>query len=310
MKSDSQSIAADSFVSHSIEHWRDYLEITKPKVVLLLVFTALVGMALAVPLWLPLQETVFGLLGIGMAASSAAAINPVIDERIDAIMKRTARRPIPQGALSVRQCLAFAALLGILGMAILVTLVNVLTAVLTFLSLIGYAIVYTVYLKRATPQNIVIGGAAGAMPPVLGWAAVTNEVTAAPLLLFLIVFIWTPPHFWALAIHRRDDYAKVDIPMLPVTHGIPFTRVQILLYTVLLVIVSILPYLIHMSGPLYLAGALVLGAMFLYHAIKLFDESAVRQPLRTFLFSINYLMWLFGIMLVDHYVPTVLGLLS
>lgn len=291
--------------AHTALHWRDYLEITKPKVVLLLVFTALVGMALAVPLWLPLQETIFGLLGIGMAASSAAAINHVIDQRTDAIMKRTANRPIPQGALSTRQCLAFAGLLGLIAMLVLIVLVNTLTAVLTFFSLIGYAIVYTVYLKRATPQNIVIGGAAGAMPPVLGWAAVTNEVTAGALLLFLIVFIWTPPHFWALAIHRRDDYAKVDIPMLPVTHGIPFTRVQILLYTVLLVIVTILPYLILMSGPVYLVAALVLGAMFLYHVWKLFDDTAVKQPMRTFVFSINYLMWLFGIMLIDHYIPVV-----
>jgi len=290
---------------HSMQHWRDYLEITKPKVVLLLVFTALVGMALAVPAWLPLQESVFGLLGIGMAASSAAAINHVIDQKSDAIMKRTSNRPIPQGALSTRQCLMFALLLGGLAMLILVTLVNLLTAVLTFLSLIGYAVIYTVYLKRATPQNIVIGGAAGAMPPVLGWAAVTNEVTAGALLLFLIVFIWTPPHFWALAIHRRDDYAKVDIPMLPVTHGIAFTRVQIMLYTVLLCIISIFPYLIQMSGLLYLVGAIVLGAMFLFHAWKLFDEKAERQPMRTFVFSINYLMWLFGIMLVDHYLPLV-----
>ena len=195
-------------------------------------------------------------------------------------------------------------------MIMLVLLVNPLTAVLTFLSLIGYAIVYTVYLKRATPQNIVIGGAAGAMPPVLGWAAVTNEVTAAPLLLFLIVFIWTPPHFWALAIHRRDDYAKVDIPMLPVTHGIPFTRIQIMLYTILLVIITVFPYLIQMSGLLYLCGAIVLGGMFLFHAWKLFDDNATKQPIRTFVFSITYLMWLFGIMLVDHYVPVVVGLFS
>ena len=289
-------------------HWRDYLEITKPKVVLLLVFTALAGMALAVPLWLPLQETVFGLLGIGLASGSAAAINHVIDQRTDAIMKRTENRPIPQGALTTGQCLAFAGLLGVVSMVMLVVLVNPLTAVLTFLSLIGYAIVYTVWLKRATPQNIVIGGAAGAMPPVLGWAAVTGEVTAGALLLFLIVFVWTPPHFWALAIHRRDDYAKVDIPMLPVTHGIPFTRVQILLYTILLVIITVFPYLIGMSGPLYLLGALVLGAMFLHHAWKLFDESAVRQPILMFVFSINYLMWLFGIMLVDHWLPPTLAL--
>jgi len=290
-------------VQNAVSHWRDYLEITKPKVVLLLVFTALVGMALAVPGWLPLQESVIGLIGIGLASSSAAAINHVIDQRTDAIMKRTENRPIPQGALTTKQCLIFAFLIGALGMVLLVLFVNVLTAVLTFFSLIGYAVVYTMYLKRATPQNIVIGGAAGAMPPLLGWVAVTGEITAGALLLFLIVFIWTPPHFWALAIHRRDDYAKVDIPMLPVTHGIPFTRVQIMLYTVLLVIVTIFPYLIRMSGLLYLTGALILGGMFLFHAWKLFDDEATRQPIKTFVFSINYLMWLFGIMLIDHYLP-------
>ncbi|MGQ7846821.1 heme o synthase [Granulosicoccus sp. 3-233] len=310
MKISTDIKASDGLLSHAVAHWRDYLEITKPKVVLLLVFTALVGMALAVPLWLPLQESVFGLLGIGLASGSAAAINHVIDQRTDAIMKRTENRPLPMGALSTRQCLVFALLLGVIAMAILVFLVNPLTAVLTFFSLIGYAIIYTVYLKRATPQNIVIGGAAGAMPPVLGWAAVTGEVSASALLLFLIVFIWTPPHFWALAIHRRDDYAKVDIPMLPVTHGIPFTRVQIFLYTVLLVVISIFPYLIHMSGLLYLGGALILGAMFLYHAWKMFDDKATSQPIKTFVFSINYLMWLFGIMLVDHYVPVVMALMS
>lgn len=291
-------------------HWRDYLEITKPKVVLLLVFTALVGMILSVPAWLPLQESVLGLLGIGLASASAAAINHVIDQRTDAIMKRTEGRPIPQGSLSTFQCLVFAILLGSLAMFILVVWVNPLTAVLTFLSLIGYAIVYTVYLKRATPQNIVIGGAAGAMPPVLGWAAVTGEVTAGALLLFLIVFIWTPPHFWALAIHRREDYAKVDIPMLPVTHGVAYTRVQILLYTILLVIVSIFPYLIQMSGLLYLVAALVLGVMFLIHVWKMFDNDAEKQPIKTFVFSINYLMWLFGVMLVDHYIPHIAALFS
>ena len=289
----------------AVAHWRDYLEITKPKVVLLLVFTAMVGMALAVPAWPPMQEAFFGLLGIGLASSSAAAINHVIDQRSDAQMGRTKNRPIPQGHLNTRQCLIFAFALGAIAMVMLVVLVNPLTALLTFLSLIGYAIVYTVYLKRATPQNIVIGGAAGAMPPVLGWAAVTGEVTAGALLLFLIVFIWTPPHFWALAIHRRDDYAKVDIPMLPVTHGIAFTRVQILLYTVLLLLISIFPYLIRMSGLLYLVAAVVLGAMFLYHVVKMFNEKNEKQPIKTFVFSINYLMWLFGVMLIDHYVPLV-----
>lgn len=289
-------------------NWRAYLEITKPKVVLLLVFTALVGMVLAVPGMVPLQETIFGLLGIGLAAASAAAINHVIDQRTDAIMKRTENRPIPQGQLSTRDCLVFAAAIGVLAMVMLILLVNPLTALLTFLSLIGYAIVYTVYLKRATPQNIVIGGAAGAMPPVLGWTSITNEVTAEPLLLFLIVFIWTPPHFWALAIHRRDDYAKVDIPMLPVTHGVPFTRVQIILYTVLLLIVSIFPWLIGMSGLVYLVGALILGLMFLYHTIRMFDTRLEKQPIKTFVFSIQYLMWLFIFMLVDHYLPLLINL--
>jgi len=286
-------------------HWRDYLEITKPKVVLLLVFTALVGMVLAVPAMVPVQETVFGIVGIGMAAGSAAAINHVLDQRADAVMKRTKNRPLPSGSLSTRDCLIFAITVGVIAMIVLAVLVNLLTAVLTFLSLIGYAVVYTVWLKRATPQNIVIGGAAGAMPPVLGWAAVTGEVTAEPLLLFLIVFIWTPPHFWALAIHRRDDYAKVDIPMLPVTHGIEFTRLQIVLYTILLLLISIFPYLIRMSGLVYLIAALVLGFMFLYQTIKLFDTKLEKQPIKTFVFSIKYLMWLFGFMLIDHYLPLI-----
>jgi len=293
-----------------VHNWRAYYEITKPKVVYLLVFTALVGMVLAVPAMVPLQETIFGLLGIGLAAGSAAAINHVIDQRSDAIMKRTENRPIPQGQLTTRDCLVFALLLGAIAMAILYFLVNPLTAVLTFLSLIGYAIIYTVYLKRATPQNIVIGGAAGAMPPVLGWAAVTGEVTAEALLLFLIVFIWTPPHFWSLAIHRRDDYAKVDIPMLPVTHGIPFTRVQIVLYTVLLIVISIFPWLIGMSGLVYLVGAVVLGLMFLYHTIRMFDTKLEKQPIKTFVFSIQYLLWLFAFMLVDHYLPLLMHLTS
>lgn len=291
-----------------VQHWRDYLEITKPKVVLLLVFTAIVGMALSVPGWIPLQALIFGTIGIGLAAGSAAAINHVIDQKADAIMKRTQSRPIPQGHLSTRECLVFALLIGALAMFILAVLVNPLTAWLTFGSLIGYAVIYTLYLKRATPQNIVIGGAAGAMPPVLGWAAVRGEVTAEPLLLFLIIFLWTPPHFWALAIHRREDYAKVDIPMLPVTHGTDYTRIQIVLYTILLLLFSIFPYLIQMSGPLYLLGAVVLGALFLWQTIRLFDESRPYQPIRTFVYSIQYLMWLFGVMLADHYLPLLLSL--
>lgn len=282
---------------------RDYLELTKPKVVLLLVFTAIVGMVLSVPGMLPLQETVFGILGIGLAAASAAAINHVVDQHADAQMHRTRNRPIPQGNLTTAQCLGFAVAIGVVAMVVLVVFVNTLTAVLTFFSLIGYACVYTMYLKRATPQNIVIGGVAGAMPPVLGWAAITGEVTAESLLLFLIVFIWTPPHFWALAIHRRDDYAKVNIPMLPVTHGVGYTRLQILLYTILLVLVTIAPYLIHMSGLIYLAGALVFGGWFLFHAIKIQNPVHQKQPMRMFVVSIQYLMGLFAALLIDHYIP-------
>lgn len=308
MKSAIKALGSEKPIASPITHWRDYLEISKPKVVLLLVFTAVVGMVLAVPGMIPLQQTVFGIIGIGMAAGSAAAINHVIDQRADAVMKRTQNRPLPKGALDTRDCLLYALSTGALSMLLLVVFVNPLTAVLTFFSLIGYAVVYTVYLKRATPQNIVIGGAAGAMPPVLGWTSITGELTAEPLLLFLIVFIWTPPHFWALAIHRRDDYAKVDIPMLPVTHGVAFTRLQILLYTVLLVLISIFPYLIRMSGIVYLVAALVLGAMFLYHTYRLFDPTLEKQPIKTFVFSIQYLMWLFAFMLIDHYLPLVMSI--
>ena len=282
---------------------RAYIEITKPKVVLLLVFTAVVGMVLSVPGMLPLQETFFGIVGIGLAAASAAAINHVVDQRADAEMHRTRNRPLPQGDLTTSQCLAFAAGIGLVAMVILVVFVNTLTAVLTFFSLIGYACVYTMYLKRATPQNIVIGGVAGAMPPVLGWAAITGEVTAQSLLLFLIVFIWTPPHFWALAIHRRDDYAKVNIPMLPVTHGVKYTRLQILLYTILLVLITLAPYLIHMSGLIYLAGAVIFGGWFLFHAVKIQNPDHPKQPMRMFIVSIQYLMGLFAALLIDHYVP-------
>jgi len=301
---DSETLAADVMPAPADSSLvADLLEVTKPKVVLLLVFTAIVGMVLAVPGMVPIQETIFGILGIGLASASAAAINHVVDQHADAQMNRTSKRPIPQGNLTSTHVLLFAAVLGILAMVLLVVFVNVLTAVLTFLSLIGYACVYTMYLKRATPQNIVIGGVAGAMPPVLGWTAVTGEVTAEPLLLFLIVFIWTPPHFWALAIHRRDDYAKVGIPMLPVTHGNEYTRVQILLYTILLVLVTIAPYLIQMSGLIYLVAAVALGGWFLFHAIKLQNPKHEKEPIRMFVVSIKYLMGLFAALLVDHYVP-------
>ncbi len=290
--------------------WRDYLGVCKLKVVALIVFTALVGMFLAVPGMVPWQPLIFGTLGIGMAAASAAAINHVVDQYADAQMNRTRNRPVASGAMTGRSCLVFALVLGALAMWILVELVNTLTAVLTFASLIGYAVVYTLFLKRATPQNIVIGGAAGAAPPVLGWTAVTGTVDPNALLLFLIIFVWTPPHFWALAIHRRNEYAKVDIPMLPVTHGVQFTRLQVLLYTILLVVVTVMPFVTHMSGLLYLAGALGLGAGFLYHAWALMHDESDKQAMKTFTYSILYLMVLFAFLLVDHYVPYMLRLVG
>ena len=288
--------------------WRDYYELTKPRVVLLIVFTAIVGMFLAVPGWPGIGALVFGTLGIGLSASSAAAINHLFDARIDMQMTRTRGRPLPQGKLSEAHAMGFAAILCALGMLILWFLVNPLTAVLTFASLIGYAVIYTVYLKRATPQNIVIGGAAGAAPPVLGWAAVTGDVNADALLLFLIIFVWTPPHFWALAIARKADYEKAGIPMLPVTHGTDFTRQFILLYTILLVLVTILPYLSGMSGLIYLAAALSLGGVFLWYAIRLRLNDNPRLPMRVFKYSINYLMFLFAALLVDHYFIVTFGL--
>lgn len=288
---------------HIITHWHDYYELCKPKVVALLVFTAVIGMFLSTPGMVPLGALVFGTLGIGLAAASAAAINHVVDQRVDAEMKRTHDRPLPQGQLSSTQALIFAGTLGVLAMFILVAFVNMLTAVLTLLSLIGYAVVYTMYLKRATPQNIVIGGAAGAAPPLLGWTAVTNSIDPHALLLVLIIFVWTPPHFWALAIHRHEDYAKVDIPMLPVTHGVHFTRLHVLLYTILLMIVSILPYVTRMSGVFYLGGAVALGTVFLYYAVVLLQARDDKVAMKTFGYSIFYLMALFAFMLIDHYIP-------
>ena len=284
--------------------WRHYYELTKPKVVLLIVFTAIAGTLLATPGMPPLGALVWGNLGIALAASCAAAINHVLDQKIDEKMARTRHRPLPTGSVNTVQALGFAAVLGIVSMLMLWFLVNPLTAVLTFLSLIGYAVIYTAWLKRATSQNIVIGGAAGAAPPVLGWAAVTNSIDPNALLLFLIVFIWTPPHFWALAIARRDDYARAEIPMLPVTHGIPYTRLQVLLYTVLLVLVTFMPFLTGMSGLIYLATALVLNGIFLYYALAMKFTGRSELPMRVFKFSVQYLMWLFIALLVDHYVPT------
>jgi len=283
--------------------WRSFYELTKPRVVMLIVFTSVVGTLLAVPGMPPLDALIFGNLGVGLAAASAAVINHVLDERIDAQMSRTKRRPLPTGKLTPRMALVFAGVLCVLSMGLLVSLVNTLTAVLTFASLIGYAVIYTVWLKRATSQNIVIGGAAGAAPPVLGWAAVTGTVEPNALLLFLIVFVWTPPHFWALAIARKDEYAKVGIPMLPVTHGVAFTRLQVLLYTLLLVAVTLMPFVTGMSGVLYLAAAIVLNAMFVWHAFQMKISDRAHLPMKVFRFSITYLMWLFAALLLDHYLP-------
>jgi protoheme IX farnesyltransferase len=278
-----------------------YIELCKPGVVTLIVFTAVVGMFLAVPGWPPWNALIAGTLGIGLAAASAAAINHLLDQRIDAVMARTRDRPLPSGHLSVTQVLVFAFILGVISMTLLVAWVNMLTAVLTFLSLIGYAIVYTVWLKRATPQNIVIGGAAGAAPPVLGWTAATGAIDHNALILFLIIYVWTPPHFWALAIHRRKDYAAADVPMLPVTHGVRFTRWHILFYTILLVLVTILPYLTGMSGLFYLVGVTVLNLGFLWYALRLLREHNKSLPMQTFGYSIIYLMVLFAFLLIDHY---------
>ncbi len=281
--------------------WREYLELCKPRVVVLLVFTAVAGMFLATPGMVPWQALIFGSLGIGLGAASGAAINHIVDQRADSLMARTRQRPLPAGRMDQASALIFAAILCVLSMLLLVTLVNTLTAVLTLAAMVGYSVVYTIFLKRATPQNIVIGGAAGAMPPVLGWTAVTGTLDPQSLLLFLIIFVWTPPHFWALAIHRCGDYARANVPMLPVTHGIAFTRLQILLYTVLLVLVSLLPYVTRMSGPLYLVTALILGGVFLYYAINLFRGRDDGLPMRTFIYSIYYLMGIFSALLLDHY---------
>jgi protoheme IX farnesyltransferase len=285
--------------------WRDYFELTKPRVVALIMLTAVIGSLLAAPVFPSLDALVLGNLGIALAAASAAAVNHVLDSRIDARMARTRRRPLPTGHLSHRQALLFALGLAVVSMTLLVAFVNVLTAELTFCSLIVYAVVYTVWLKRATPQNIVIGGAAGAAPPVLGWVAVTNHVDAHALLLFMIIFAWTPPHFWALAIARRHEYAKVHIPMLPVTHGVELTRLHVLLYTVILFVVSLLPFLTGMSGLAYLAAAITLNARFLWLALALKFFPRPGLPMRVFRYSISYLMWMFLALLADHYLRLV-----
>ncbi len=282
---------------------KQYYELTKPKVVALIVFTAIVGMLLAsesmISWWLLLVSS----LGIGLAASSAAALNHLIDQKNDAKMARTQHRPLPTGQLSSRQVIIFAIVLAVLGLGLLQIYVNTLTMVLTFVSLIGYAMIYTIYLKHATPQNIVIGGAAGAAPPLLGWVAVTGTLDPEAFVLFLIIYVWTPPHFWALAIYRRHDYAATDTPMLPVTHGVRFTALQIVLYTVLLFVVTLLPWVIKMSGLFYLGGAIILGVAFLVYVIRLMKSLDEFLAMRVFGYSITYLMALFGFLLVDHYLP-------
>lgn len=280
---------------------REYLRLTKPKVVILIVFTAVVGMFLSTPAAVPLEILIVGTLGIALAAASAASLNHVLDQKADAVMARTQHRPLPRGELSPHEAVVFAIVLGIISMVLLTVWVNYLTALLTFLSLIGYSVVYTIYLKRATPQNIVIGGAAGAAPPVLGWTAVTGEVSADALLLFLIIYLWTPPHFWALALYREKEYARVSIPMLPVTHGSKFTRLHILLYTIMLAAITIMPFATQMAGVVYLVGVIPLNAGFLYYSWKLHCDYSDRLAKRTFTYSIQYLTILFALLFVDHY---------
>ncbi len=281
--------------------WRDYLELTKPRVVVLMLITSLVGMFLATRAGVAWQVLVFGNLGIGLCAGAAAAVNHVVDRRIDSIMARTLKRPVTAGRVSPTAAIAFALLLAVSGMSLLLIFTNPLAAWLTLASLLGYAVIYTGFLKRATPQNIVIGGLAGAAPPLLGWVAVTGQLTAEPLLLVLIIFAWTPPHFWALAIHRKEEYAKANIPMLPVTHGEHYTKVHIVLYTAIMFAVSLLPFVIHMSGLLYLVCASLLGARFLQWSWVLYRDSRPHAAINTFKYSIWYLFLLFIALLVDHY---------
>ena len=285
-----------------LARWPDFLELTKPRVVALMLITAVIGMCMAVPGFVPWQPLVLGNIGIAFCAGAAAAINHVVDERIDQKMSRTTNRPVAQGRVSQSEAIVFAALLAILGTALLVVTVNVLTAVLTVASLVGYAFIYTMFLKRATPQNIVIGGLAGAAPPLLGWTAVTGEIHAHGLLLVLIIFAWTPPHFWALAIHRKEEYAAVGIPMLPVTHGNRFTALHILLYTILMFLITLLPYITLLSGWVYAVAATLLGLRFLYWSIEILREKNPDAPMATFKFSITYLMVLFIAMLADHWI--------
>lgn len=281
--------------------WRDYWELTKPRVVMLMLLTSVIGMLLAVPGMVPVDILLFGNLGIALCAGSAATVNHLVDRHIDLKMARTSNRPIARGRVEPRKALLFALLQGSTGMVILLVLVNTLTAWLTLFSLLGYAVVYTMFLKRATPQNIVIGGLAGAAPPLLGWVAVRGQIDGHALLLVLIIFAWTPPHFWALAVHRCNDYARAGIPMLPVTHGVAYTKLHILLYTLIMIAVSLLPFATGMFGWLYLLGAIVLGLGFLYWAIAMLRNKNPNAGMDTFKYSIIYLMALFGSMLFDHY---------
>ena len=280
---------------------RQFLSLTKPRVVSLIVFTAVIGMFLAVPGLPPLKPMLFGTLGIALVAAAAAAINCLVEQKIDAKMARTRSRPLPRGELSTQQTLLFASLIGGAGLAVLYVEVNALTMWLTLATFVGYAVIYTVLLKPATPQNIVIGGASGAMPPVLGWAAVTNDVAPQALILFLIIFVWTPPHFWALALYRAKEYANAGLPMLPVTHGPAYTQLQIVLYTVALFAVSLLPFAIRMSGWMYLIAAVILGGIFIGYAVTLQRRYSDRLSRQTFRYSIVYLAALFSALLLDHY---------
>ena len=300
---DSGSGSGSMAVRHSLAA---YLEVCKPKIVVTIVFTAVVGMFLAVPGMVPVDILLAGAAGIGLGAAAGAAFNHAVERRIDTVMARTRDRPVVAGVLAPRSVTVFACILAAASAGVLLVWVNWLTAALTLVSTTAYAVVYTVWLKPATPQNIVIGGAAGAMPPVIGWAAVTGAVDPHALLLFLIIFAWTPPHFWALAIHRRSEYAAADVPMLPVTHGVAFTRLQILLYTLLLLVASVLPYVTRMSGIVYLAGAIVFGAVFVYYALALMFRDDPALPMRTFGYSIVYLFGIFALLLVDHHFQVVM----
>ncbi len=288
-------------LKHAYPICRDYVELCKPRVVALMLLTVLVGMYLAVPGAVPVSIMATSLLGIALCAGSAAAVNHLVDRHIDRLMARTKKRPLAKGRVAVGHAIWFALMLGVSGIFLLAYFVNILTALLTFITVIGYAGIYTGYLKRATPQNIVIGGLAGAAPPLLGWTAVTNHLDPQALLLVLIIYTWTPPHFWALAIYRLEDYQQADIPMLPVTHGVAYTKLSILLYTILLIVVSILPVAVGMSGWIYFTGSFILGMRFLYWAILLYRSEKAVVAMRTFRFSITYLMLLFVLLLVDHY---------